>query len=132
MKYVIHHAETGVILRHGMCPVEDADLQEVPDAHALLTLPDMYPSIDDTLHRVSEGAIVDRPPQPIDPAETMRELRRRRDHRLASTDWTQLSDVPLSGPVRAAWAAYRQALRDLPTHTLDPARPVWPQPPRKE
>ena len=34
-----------------------------------------------------------------------------RNHQLARTDWTQLSDSPLD---KAAWAIYRQALRDLP------------------
>jgi len=29
----------------------------------------------------------------------------------------------------AAWAAYRQALRDLPANTADPRNPVWPIPP---
>jgi hypothetical protein len=28
--------------------------------------------------------------------------------------------------IRQAWLEYRQALRDLPTVTEDPANPVWP------
>ncbi len=34
-----------------------------------------------------------------------------RNAQLAITDWTQVSDSPAD---KAAWAAYRQALRDLP------------------
>ncbi len=34
-----------------------------------------------------------------------------RNRELAATDWTQLSDAPVD---KAAWATYRQALRDLP------------------
>jgi len=34
-----------------------------------------------------------------------------RNAQLASSDWTQLSDAPTD---KVAWAAYRQALRDLP------------------
>jgi hypothetical protein len=34
-----------------------------------------------------------------------------RNARLASSDWTQLPDAPVD---KAAWATYRQALRDLP------------------
>jgi hypothetical protein len=30
---------------------------------------------------------------------------------LAASDWTQLTDAPVD---KAAWAKYRQALRDLP------------------
>ncbi|MDB5361138.1 MAG: hypothetical protein JWO51_2435 [Rhodospirillales bacterium] len=132
MRYVIHQAGTGRILRHGVCPEEDAALQEVPDAHALLTLPDAHPPIDDTAHRVEAGAIVERAAEPVDPVAAGRSLRLQRDHRLAASDWTQLADAPLSVADRAAWASYRQALRDLPANSPDPAKPVWPQAPRKE
>ena len=33
---------------------------------------------------------------------------------LKESDWTQLPDSPLSAEKKAEWAAYRQALRDLP------------------
>ncbi len=55
-------------------------------------------------------------------------LRRERNARLAACDWTQVPDAPLSEEQRAAWAAYRQALRDLP-ETTDPTAPKWPVPP---
>lgn len=54
------------------------------------------------------------------------QLRRQRDRVLAQTDWTVLADTPTN---TAAWKAYRQALRDLPANTADPANPVWPSPP---
>ena len=34
-----------------------------------------------------------------------------RNAQLARTDWTQVADSPAN---KAAWATYRQALRDLP------------------
>ena len=34
-----------------------------------------------------------------------------RNAELARTDWTQIADAPTD---KAAWATYRQALRDLP------------------
>jgi hypothetical protein len=34
-----------------------------------------------------------------------------RNAELIRTDWTQLTDAPVD---KAAWATYRQALRDLP------------------
>lgn len=37
---------------------------------------------------------------------------------LADSDWTQLSDSPLSEDKLAAWSTYRQALRDL-TDNID-------------
>ena len=48
-----------------------------------------------------------------------------RDLLLAETDWTANSDVTMSDEMRT----YRQALRDLPANTTDPANPVWPTKP---
>jgi hypothetical protein len=41
-------------------------------------------------------------------------IRTKRVAALAETDWTQLPDSPLSQEMREAYAAYRQAWRDLP------------------
>jgi hypothetical protein len=49
-----------------------------------------------------------------------------RDGELARTDWTQVADAPVD---QAAWATYRQALRDLPASNADPRKidlPVAP------
>jgi len=59
------------------------------------------------------------------PALDLAELRRRRDEKLTETDWMANSDVTMSDE----WRAYRQALRDLPANTTDPANPVWPTKP---
>lgn len=56
-------------------------------------------------------------------------LRDERDRRLAACDWTQLPDSPLNETTRASWAAYRQALRDVPQDHGDPAAITWPEPP---
>lgn len=50
-------------------------------------------------------------------------VRARRDALLAASDWTQLPDVPLA--TKQAWAAYRQALRDI-TLQNDPHKLTWP------
>jgi hypothetical protein len=55
-------------------------------------------------------------------------LRRERDGLLAASDWTQAADAPVDAK---AWAAYRQALRDLPETITDPTADVaWPEPPK--
>ena len=54
-------------------------------------------------------------------------LRRERNRLLAETDWSQTPDVPES--IRSAYLTYRQALRDLPANTTDPANVVWPTKP---
>ena len=58
----------------------------------------------------------------------MEQIRIERDRRLAASDWTQLPDAPLTEVQRAAWRAYRQALRDFPA-TSDPDDPIWPDQP---
>ena len=49
-------------------------------------------------------------------------LRTKRNQLLAETDYLALSDATLSEDMRT----YRQALRDLPDNTSDPANPTWP------
>ena len=68
--------------------------------------------------------------QPTD-AELMAQLRQRRDQLLAETDWVTLKaiDASIDGfgiQLPQVWMDYRQALRDLPANTVDPANPVWP------
>lgn len=46
-----------------------------------------------------------------------------RSRELAVSDWTQLSD---STADKAAWATYRQKLRDLPAQNTDPKKIVFP------
>lgn len=55
-------------------------------------------------------------------------MRNIRNTKLAQTDWTQLPDNALTAEQRAAWATYRQALRDLP-ESGDANNIVWPQEP---
>lgn len=51
--------------------------------------------------------------------ETVKELLRpERNRLLAESDWTQLNDTTLPEDHLAAWAAYRQDLRDL-TNEID-------------
>ena len=54
-------------------------------------------------------------------------LRVLRNNKLATTDWTQGTDVP--NDIKSAWATYRQQLRDLPANTSDPANPTYPTKP---
>jgi hypothetical protein len=56
-------------------------------------------------------------------------LRIIRDQLLKTSDWTQLPDAPLSDTKKAAWATYRQELRDFPsTWTPSPTADL-PNPP---
>ena len=53
-------------------------------------------------------------------------VRADRDKRLADSDWTQLADNTAD---TNAWAAYRQALRDLPSTDGFPHDVTWPTEP---
>lgn len=52
--------------------------------------------------------------------------RAKRDFLLEKSDWTQVADVPVD---KAAWAEYRQKLRDLPNQPGWPSEINWPKKP---
>ena len=64
----------------------------------------------------------------LDSVERFTLLRRTRDRLLTESDWTRLDDNGLSSDKKTEWATYRQALRDLPTHSNWPelADSDWP------
>jgi hypothetical protein len=54
------------------------------------------------------------------------DIRAERNVRLVACDWTQLPDAPVDS---AAWAAYRQALRDVTGQSGFPWAVTWPSEP---
>tara|TARA_B110000459_G_C16132464_1_gene282907 strand:+ start:89 stop:502 length:414 start_codon:yes stop_codon:yes gene_type:complete len=58
------------------------------------------------------------------------QLRIKRDAVLQQCDWVLVPDTPLSQEKIDEWKVYRQALRNLPSVTEDPANPVWPVAPQ--
>ena len=63
-------------------------------------------------------------------------LRDERNRRLAATDWIVARAYERGEPVPEAWAAYRQALRDLPARLTDEqvlsGEIPWPEPPAQQ
>ena len=51
------------------------------------------------------------------------EIRTERNSKLTQSDWTQVADTPVN---KAAWATYRQALRDIPNQAGFPNAVTWP------
>lgn len=72
---------------------------------------------------VENGQLIDAAP---DAAAALAALRKTRNRLLAESDWTQIPDAPVD---QAAWASYRQALRELPATVTDVFDPDWPTPP---
>lgn len=53
-----------------------------------------------------------------------------RDKLIAESDWTQVSDSPLSSEKKTEWAAYRQQLRNIPQTYQKAQDIVWPEKPQ--
>jgi len=53
-------------------------------------------------------------------------IRSQRTQKLAESDWTQVADAPVD---KAAWAVYRQGLRDVTAQTGFPWEVTWPAQP---
>ena len=68
------------------------------------------------------------------PGLQLEQLRAKRNQLLTETDWVTLKAIDDSNDglgiqLPQVWMDYRQALRDLPANTVDPANPVWPTKP---
>ena len=59
-------------------------------------------------------------------AEQAKSVRTTRGERLKDSDWTQVIDAPVD---QAAWATYRQALRDVTGQEGFPWAIIWPTQP---
>lgn len=53
-------------------------------------------------------------------------MRKQRNEKLSESDWTQVADAPVD---KAAWATYRQALRDVTAQEGFPWTITWPTQP---
>jgi hypothetical protein len=56
-------------------------------------------------------------------AEQAKSVRQQRTEKLKDSDWTQVADAPVN---QAAWATYRQALRDVTSQAGFPWAIDWP------
>jgi hypothetical protein len=59
-------------------------------------------------------------------AEQAKSVRQQRGEKLKDSDWTQVADAPVD---KAAWAVYRQALRDVTQQSGFPWTIEWPTQP---
>jgi hypothetical protein len=62
----------------------------------------------------------------IKDAEQAEKTRSQRTDKLKGSDWTQVADAPVD---KAAWATYRQALRDITAQSGFPWDTQWPDAP---
>lgn len=131
VRFAVFRENDGAIQRIGVCPSEMMELQA---DEAGLSVCAVGEDVCDTTHYIVENSAVALPEasqQEIIDA-VFNELRSTRDSLLGGCEWTQVSDSPLSAELKAEWASYRQALRDLPQNfpnitSIDEV--VWPVPP---
>ena len=117
--YSKYNSDTGEIGCTFSGSTEDAALNE----------PCIEGSWDKNFYRVVDGVATPKSAAETEKFEVDRawaDLRNSRSRLLSGTDWTQVPDAPVDA---AAWAVYRQELRDLPNNTTDPREVVWPTPP---
>ena len=81
---------------------------------------DENPKLHDTAAKASPKPYVAPKPNPADIAG---EARAQRAALLQQSDWTQVADAPVE---QAAWATYRQGLRDITAQPGFPADIDWP------
>ena len=92
----------------------------------VVTIDDIAGAFDDEGNQVQlDAALIEAAEPEVQLQKDFKVLRRDRNRLLAETDYLALADATLTDEMRA----YRQALRDLPANTADPANPVWPEKP---
>jgi hypothetical protein len=86
-----------------------------------------------TLVNERKVVLVDRAVEPMPQAQIdvittakAQDTRNQRNVLLAASDWTQVDDAPVD---KAAWATYRQALRDITSQVDFPHTVTWPAKP---
>ena len=135
MTYTIYSQKTGQILRI----VQTNDIEsQLQDGESYLE-----GSIDDSAYYIENGSAVEIPPQPNqysifdfvtkqwveDQNSALAYVLPKRQKLLYASDWTQIPNGPLTVEQQAAWATYRQELRDITAQTGYPFNVIWPIPP---
>ena len=128
IKYFITNEEGYIIRKGSVNPISlEARKATIPEGKTL-----HIGSANADTQRVVDGVLVtlDRPLSSS--SEYIAEqVRQERNVLRQETDWTQVSDLPFSDSKKTEWRTYRQALRDLPTHSNWPELldSDWPTPP---
>jgi len=122
-KGIIYDTITGEIQGSSSGNLEDVLLSKLDHQSVLISNEDHKDK------RVIDGVLVPIPEEELEAQKlekAWQSLRSGRALLLRNSDWTQVPDAPVDA---AAWAVYRQQLRDLPANTTDPRTVEWPVPP---
>jgi hypothetical protein len=136
MIYSIYHPNNGQILR----------IVTTNNIESQIILNEQYieGSFDDSIFYIENGIPIQMPDKPnnyyvfdyttkqwvIDQDLAISEILPKRNSLLLQSDWTQIPNNPFTSEQQAAWATYRQELRDIPEQSGYPYNVVWPTPPQ--
>ena len=137
INFYVYQLNNGQIIYSGTCQESDFDKQNVPNGCALEVIEDYINWSDFYVYNNTLIAIPEKPNQysvfnyiskqwEIDSAQLILSITRKRNSLLLSSDWTQLPNNPLTSEQQAAWADYRQQLRDITSQSGYPTNVVWP------
>lgn len=108
-------------------PIDWADLVALGmEAAATLSFDGASCAVDPQPPRLVSQLLRELAARPAPEGDRLAYMRHVRDLLMGLTDYTQANDSPLSETQRAAWAAYRQALRDLPSVYTGEGPIPWP------
>lgn len=137
ISYSIYSVENGQVFSTGIAQTQqDVDAMVQDGQAAIYQQASKY-------QYVENNQLVTPPPKPdgaykfdynskewvLDYATADRQQRQKRDQLLNESDWTQLSDVPLTN--KSEWATYRQQLRDITQQSGYPYDVIYPNPPQQ-
>ncbi len=105
------------LAEYGVYPVVEVDQPDYNPATHNLVL-NTQPTLIDGSWTIGFSSVAKTDKQVVDYNEDIVHGHRlRRDSALIMSDWTQMSDSPLSDEAKASWVTYRQALRDISKHS---------------
>lgn len=111
MKYALTNTNGRVL------QVSEEEMEFIPEGYKSVELTDEQAIVGDSIAGlfIVDGAVVSsKVKQWMENPEAVKaSLRPERNRLLSASDWTQLNDTTLPEETLAAWAAYRQDLRDL-------------------
>jgi hypothetical protein len=125
--YTIYDKATGQILDNLTCP--DSHVVNLSDEHGILDghFPDdKFTVIEGVVLPVEVGTADVESNEVLEMSADVK-VRIERNQALAASDWTQVADAPVD---QAAWATYRQELRDITSQETFPNEVTWPVPPQ--
>lgn len=103
--------------------IENGVVVNTIEVESLDFLPNLVEATEGAIGWSYSDGVFTAPTVTVSDDEMAKQVRSRRDSLLAESDWTQVADAPVN---QAAWAAYRQSLRDIPAQAGFPNEVNWP------